>query len=270
MNDRLEDAKLRVSESIHIAENALVEKDAALLREKHALNEVARLESTISMLNEEAGERTQSEILKVKDNYNSNIRQVSQEVVRLEMEANRKQLEFTKMLKEKDKMTSRLENIQGELESKKQQHHEEILNLHQRISSQESRIVALLAEKDNLTSINSHTFKEHEEQREELLQRIQELEQQVAASRGSCESLRIQYENLKREYQSSLNEFRNVEEERKLSEKSLKRQLRLSNEELEEVTASNSIRLDAVDSNHKSVVKQLTENISVLQESYSK
>ncbi|XP_066952475.1 sodium channel and clathrin linker 1-like [Macrobrachium rosenbergii] len=270
VNDRLEDAKQRVSESVRIAEDALVEKDAALLREKHALDEVSRLESTVSSLMEEMGGKAQAEVLKIKDDYNSNIKKLSQEVVRLEMALNGKQLEYIRAVKDKERIESELEQMKVEFSKKKEEHHEEILNLHQRISSQDNRIITLLNEKDSSLTAHGLRVKEHEEQREELLVRIQELEDHLVLSRGDCESLRIVHEELKREYQITLANFKRLEEESKSNDKFLKRQLRAKTEELEEVTSSSSIRLDAVDASSKGIIKQLNENIEVLQESYSK
>lgn len=40
VKEKLKDAQTRVAESVRIAEDSLVEKDAALLREKHALSKV--------------------------------------------------------------------------------------------------------------------------------------------------------------------------------------------------------------------------------------
>ncbi|XP_064093734.1 myosin-11-like [Macrobrachium nipponense] len=270
VNERLEDAKQRVSESVHIAEDALVEKDAALLREKHALDEVSRLESTVSSLMEEMGGKAQAEVLKIKDDYNSNIKKLSQEVVRLEMAFNGKQLEHSRAVKDNERMKSELEQMKAEISKKKEEHHEEILNLHQRISSQDNRIITLSNEKDSSLAAHGLLVKEHEEQREELLGRIQELEDHLVLSRGDCESLRIVHEELKREYQITLANFKRLEEESKSNDKFLKRQLRAKTEELEEMTSSSSIRLDAVDASSKGIIKQLNENIEVLQESYSK
>lgn len=44
-----------------------------------------RLEETVASLTEEAGRRAQAEMSKVKDDYNTNIKRLSQEIVRLEI-----------------------------------------------------------------------------------------------------------------------------------------------------------------------------------------
>lgn len=48
-------------------------------------DEVHRLEGTVASLTEEAGRRAQVEVSKVKDDYNTNIKKMSQEVVKLEI-----------------------------------------------------------------------------------------------------------------------------------------------------------------------------------------
>ena len=40
VKEKLKEAQTRVAESVRIAEDSLVEKDAALLREKHALSKI--------------------------------------------------------------------------------------------------------------------------------------------------------------------------------------------------------------------------------------
>ncbi|KAK7071179.1 hypothetical protein SK128_027739 [Halocaridina rubra] len=268
VNEKLKEAKTRVSESVRIAEDALVEKDAALLREKHALNEVARLESTVSSLTVEAGEKTSAEISKVKNDYNTNIKTMSEEILKLEMALNESNLECSKAKREHSKAADDVRVIQSELQHKKAEHQEEVMNLLQRISSLENKIVVLSGERDILAEHNTHTVQEYEKQREELLARIQELEHLLMVSQTNFESLRIEHDEVKRRYSSLSEELVKVKEENQSNEKILRRQLRTKIEELEEVSSSSRVRLDATDSCHRDVIKQLNENISVLQESY--
>lgn len=48
-------------------------------------DEVRRLESTVASLMEEAGQKAKAEVNKIKDDYNANIKKLSQEVAQLEM-----------------------------------------------------------------------------------------------------------------------------------------------------------------------------------------
>lgn len=47
-------------------------------------DEVRHLENSVASVTEEAGKKTVAELSKIKDDYNSNIKSISQEVMRLE------------------------------------------------------------------------------------------------------------------------------------------------------------------------------------------
>ncbi|KAG7167581.1 Sodium channel and clathrin linker 1-like [Homarus americanus] len=270
VKDKLKEAQKRVAESVRIAEDALVEKDAALLREKHALNEVCRLETTVSSLTEEAGKKAQAEVSKIKDDYNTSIKKMSQEVMNLEMALNEKQLEFERSMRELKKVTNEAEQIQGELNRKRDQHHQEIVNFQDHINSLEAKILTLSVEKDNMCTTSLQIAQENEHQREELLMRISELEERLTSSRTECAAVRLECEEVKRNYNTVSALLNKVKEDSEATEKFLKRQLRLKTEELEDMSATGQARLDASDSAHRDAVSQMYENTAVIQENYSK
>ncbi|ROT67751.1 putative sodium channel and clathrin linker 1 isoform X3 [Penaeus vannamei] len=266
VKEKLNDAQKRVADSLRIAEDSLVEKDAALLREKHALNEVRRLESTVASLMEEAGQKAKAEVNKIKDDYNANIKKLSQEVAQLEM----KQLECDRSLRERKKMAEEVERLMAELCNKKEQHRAETLNLHDRINILESKITNTIAEKKSVSDQNVLSMREYEQQKEELFHRIQELEQRLSTSRSECEALRLECEEIRSANADATATLERAKEDGESSEKFLKRQLRLKTEELEELSSSSRVRLDALNSTHQEVVTQLQDNIASLQESYTR
>ncbi|KAK8748926.1 hypothetical protein OTU49_015595 [Cherax quadricarinatus] len=270
VKDKLKEAQKRVAESVRIAEDALVEKDAALLREKHVMNEVHRLESTVSSFTEEAGKKTQAEVSKIKDDYNTSIKNMSQEVMDLEMALNEKQLECDRTLRELKKATNEAEQLQGELNRKKEQHHQDILHFQERINALEIKVMLLSAERDNISTAGLQNIQESEQQREELLTRIHELEDRVIALREECVAIRIEYEEAKRNHNYVSSLLEKVKEESQSSEKFLKSQLRMKTEEIEELSAINEARLDATETSHRDVVAKLYENNTTIQANYSK
>nr|XP_027224894.1 outer dense fiber protein 2-like [Penaeus vannamei] len=270
VKEKLNDAQKRVADSLRIAEDSLVEKDAALLREKHALNEVRRLESTVASLMEEAGQKAKAEVNKIKDDYNANIKKLSQEVAQLEMTLNQKQLECDRSLRERKKMAEEVERLMAELCNKKEQHRAETLNLHDRINILESKITNTIAEKKSVSDQNVLSMREYEQQKEELFHRIQELEQRLSTSRSECEALRLECEEIRSANADATATLERAKEDGESSEKFLKRQLRLKTEELEELSSSSRVRLDALNSTHQEVVTQLQDNIASLQESYTR
>ncbi|XP_047499288.1 cingulin-like [Penaeus chinensis] len=270
VKEKLNDAQRRVADSLRIAEDSLVEKDAALLREKHTLNEVRRLESTVASLMEEAGQKAKAEVNKVKDDYNANIKKLSQEVAQLEMTLNQKQLECDRSLSERKKMAEEVERLTTELSNRKEQHRAETLNLHDRINILESKITNTIAEKKSVSDQNELSMREYEQQKEELFHRIQELEQRLSISRSECEALRLECEEIRSANTNATATLERAKEDGASSEKFLKRQLRLKTEELEELSSSSRVRLDALNSTHQEVVTQLQDNIASLQESYTR
>ncbi|XP_063609532.1 cingulin-like isoform X2 [Penaeus indicus] len=270
VKEKLNDAQRRVADSLRIAEDSLVEKDAALLREKHALNEVRRLESTVASLMEEAGLKAKAEVNKIKDDYNANIKKLSQEVAQLEMTLNQKQLECDRSLRERKKMAEEVERLMTELSNRKEQHRAETLNLHDRINVLESKITNTIAEKKSVSDQNELSMRDYEQQKEELFHRIQELEQRLSISRSECEALRLECEEIRSANTNATATLERAKEDGESSEKFLKRQLRLKTEELEELSSSSRVRLDALNSTHQEVVTQLQDNIASLQGSYTR
>ena len=62
MEQREYEAVLQVKESVQMVENAMLEKDEALVKERQAGEDVARLQEAIAKLLDEAGARTRQEV----------------------------------------------------------------------------------------------------------------------------------------------------------------------------------------------------------------
>ncbi|XP_069190714.1 sodium channel and clathrin linker 1-like [Procambarus clarkii] len=267
---KLKEAQTRVAESVRIAEDALLEKDAALLREKHAMNEVSRLEKTVSSLTEEAGRKAQAEVSKIKDDYNISIQKMSQEVMDLEMALNEKQLECDRCFRELKKVTKEAEQAQDDLNRRKEQQQQDTLRFQERINSLEVKLVLLSAEKSKISTVGLQNVQENEQQREELLTRIHELEERLTASWEECAALRIEYEEVKRNHNYISTLLDKFKEETQNTEKYLKMQLRVKTEEVEECLSRSEARLEAADAAHREIVAQLYENNSAIQMNFSK
>lgn len=270
VKEKLKEAQTRVAESVRIAEDSLVEKDAALLREKHALNEVRRLEGTVASLTEEAGRRTQAEVTKVKHDYNTNIKKMSQEVAKLEMSLSEKQLDYDRAQRDLKKVMEEAEQLQEEVTQRKEQHRLETLNLHQRISSLEAQLASLMAERDNVSSLGLQNVTEIEEQRTDLLSRITELEERLSKARNESARARLEGEEAKRNLVKVTTQLDKLQEESSRSQKFLKKQLRLKMEEVEELTSGAEGRLEASENMHREALTQCHQSAAVIQESYSR
>ncbi len=63
MEKREFEAVLHVKESMQIAEDALMEKEQAVVREQQSVREIGRLKKALTTVLQEAGERTRKEVL---------------------------------------------------------------------------------------------------------------------------------------------------------------------------------------------------------------
>lgn len=62
LEQREHEAVLHVKESVQIAEDALMEKEQAIIREQQSNQEITRLKKALSTILKEAGERTRNEV----------------------------------------------------------------------------------------------------------------------------------------------------------------------------------------------------------------
>ncbi|KAJ8028474.1 Sodium channel and clathrin linker 1 [Holothuria leucospilota] len=113
--DRREfEAVSQVRESIQMVENALLEKDEALIREKQKIQEIERLQQTLDNLVNEAGKRTRQEVDAVRKQCNKNIGRLMDEIQALENENGQRQAEIERLLREKRAVEDELEAVYRE------------------------------------------------------------------------------------------------------------------------------------------------------------
>ncbi|XP_050728661.1 ELKS/Rab6-interacting/CAST family member 1-like [Eriocheir sinensis] len=270
VKEKMKEAQCRVAESMRIAEDSLVEKDAALLREKHALNEVHRLEGTVASLTEEAGRRAQAEVSKVKDDYNNNIKKMSQELARLEIALGEKKLECDKGQRELKKVMEVMEQLQEEVDQKKEQHRHETLNLYQRINSLETQVTSLKDEKSSMSSLGLQSVKEVEQQRKDLLGRIAELEERLSIARNESARAKLDSVEARSNLAKVTNQLEKLQKESIKDHKFLKKQLRLKMEELEELSSGVEGRLETSENTHREALTQCYHNTAVMQDNCSR
>ncbi|XP_076040795.1 uncharacterized protein LOC143025217 [Oratosquilla oratoria] len=270
LQEKLKEAEIYMMDSIRVAEDAVAEKDAALLREKHAQNEIRRLEGSVNGVMEEAGQKTKAEVSKIKDDYNNSIKSLSQEILKLEMETNKKTLECEKCYRDLKKAEAEVERLQTELQGIQQESEQGSVLFLKRISDLESRISLLTLEKETLITQHEKSRKHYSSQNEELAHRIQQLEERLAVVRDQSQVMGRQYIEIVREkdyLDRSLKETVNNFTEK---ERTLQRQIRQKIEEAEEVERSLNFRLEKQEESHELAVSQLFTNLESLQENNSK
>ncbi|PNF15424.1 hypothetical protein B7P43_G00953 [Cryptotermes secundus] len=138
------EAHEKVSESLHLVECAMAEKDAAILREAQIREENVHLQKLMASIVDEAGARVKEEVENIKQQYNKKLEVLVHDMKKLE--------DLQKEIQEKYILEGELQKIQVEspltvsvLEKKLTMAHDEILDL-KRCNMQ------LSMEKENLHS----------------------------------------------------------------------------------------------------------------------
>ncbi|XP_077983921.1 sodium channel and clathrin linker 1-like isoform X2 [Glandiceps talaboti] len=105
------EASVKVRESVQMVENAILEKDQAVIREQQKSTELQRLQDVLNKLINEAGVRTKQEVENVRKQYNNNIAKLMDEIHALEMENAEKQAQMERAIREKRSVEQELEKV---------------------------------------------------------------------------------------------------------------------------------------------------------------
>lgn len=100
-----------VKESVELVETALLEKEKCELREQQYLQEIKHLKKTVTVLVEEAGAKTKSELEKVREEYNRNIDKMAGEIQQLEQECGQKQSQLERVQREMKELEKELQKV---------------------------------------------------------------------------------------------------------------------------------------------------------------
>ncbi|CAL4089489.1 unnamed protein product, partial [Meganyctiphanes norvegica] len=267
---RLEEAELRVHDSVKLTEAAVMEKDAALLREKHTLTEVKRLEKAVSILMDEAGLKAKVEVTKLKDEFNLNIKRLSEDLMKAELSINDKQLQFERSIRDLKKAEGHASTLENKYEKACKEHESKEGMLNQRINSLENRIARLQSEKESTSAANIETSQDFNQQQEELFLRINELEGRLLKVRSDYESLKVSSEEAYRERDYLAEKINHEKELNDSKGNSLQRQVRQKTQEVSELSSMFQSQLEALEETHSSTMKQLYETIGTAQDSCSR
>ncbi|XP_019621622.1 PREDICTED: sodium channel and clathrin linker 1-like isoform X2 [Branchiostoma belcheri] len=114
-NSDLEEREFEVTEkvrdSVQMVENALLERDQAIVREKQNAQEIQRLQAMLAKLLNEAGARTRKEVDSVREQCNKNLEKLMEEIHGLEMEVGQKQAQVDRAIREKRAVEGELEKV---------------------------------------------------------------------------------------------------------------------------------------------------------------
>uniref|UniRef100_A0AAZ3PJX6 Sodium channel and clathrin linker 1 n=1 Tax=Oncorhynchus tshawytscha TaxID=74940 RepID=A0AAZ3PJX6_ONCTS len=245
----------KVRDSIQLAEEASLQKDQALLREKQKSEELDRMNEAVRQLIQDAAIRTRKEVENVRKQCNSQIHRMAEELSALQLECADKESQMERSMREMRAVEEELEKVYKEGRGEPEYRKMEVL--HQRSLNAER-----LKDDMNITLQSTHNkMKKLEMDYSEELSRCQEevrrLQGSLSAAREDCsgvseERLQLQQENmqLRREMEElrkaslmtqrrAKQQVSQMEQEYSLKEQGLEARVR----ELEESSRSSSADL---------------------------
>ncbi|XP_060772784.1 sodium channel and clathrin linker 1 isoform X2 [Neoarius graeffei] len=199
----LEDDKFeafqRLRDSLQLAEEAALQRDQAQLREKQRVEELERMKEGIKQLVEDAAIRTRKEVDCVRQQCNTQIQRLTEELAALQLECSDKQSQLERAHRERKVVEEELEKVYregryGEADLRKTE------ALHQRCLNAERMKDEL---EHTLNTTHSSMKKMELELSEELLrcqEEVRRLREALSSTRTECSSvseerLHLQQEN---------------------------------------------------------------------------
>ncbi|XP_052320320.1 sodium channel and clathrin linker 1-like [Oncorhynchus keta] len=189
----------KVRDSIQLAEEASLQKDQALLREKQKSEELDRMNEAVRQLIQDAAIRTRKEVENVRKQCNSQIHRMAEELSALQLECADKESQMERSMREMRAVEEELEKVYKE--GRGEPEYRKIEVLHQRSLNAER-----LKDDMNITLQSTHNkMKKLEMDYSEELSRCQEevrrLQGSLSAAREDCsgvseERLQLQQENM--------------------------------------------------------------------------
>ncbi|KAK2815674.1 hypothetical protein Q5P01_026141 [Channa striata] len=193
------EALAKVRESVQLAEEAALQKDQALLRERQRVEELEKTKDAIKQLIQDAAVRTRKEVENVRKQCNVQIHRMVEEISALQLECADKESQIERSLRERKAVEEELEKVYKE--GRAEPEFRKIDALHQRCLDVERMKEDLSL---TLQSTQNKLKKMEMDYSEELLrcqEEVQRLQSSLAAARESCvsvseERLQLQQENL--------------------------------------------------------------------------
>lgn len=252
------EALAKVRESVQVAEEAALQKDQALLREKQKAEELEKTKEAIKQLIQDAAVRTRKEVDNVRKQCNVQIHRMAEELSALQLECADKESQIERSRRERKAVEEELEKVYKE--GRAEPEFRKIDALHQRCLDAERM-------KDDMgltLQSTQNKLKKMEMDYSEELSRCQDevrrLQSSLASARDDCvgvsdERLQLQQENL--QLRREMDELRKatllaqknakqqvsqMEQEYSLKEQGLSAQVR----ELEECMRSSSAEMTSL------------------------
>ncbi|XP_021918464.1 cingulin-like isoform X2 [Zootermopsis nevadensis] len=146
------DAREKVSESLHLVECAVAEKNAALFSEAQTKDENVQLQKMMASIVDEAGARVKEEVEYIKQQYNKKLEVLLHDMKKLDDENNENKKILQKEIQEKHALERELEKMQVESPLATSILEKKLAMAYDELSGLKRRNLQLGIEKENLHS----------------------------------------------------------------------------------------------------------------------
>ncbi|XP_040893013.1 sodium channel and clathrin linker 1 isoform X3 [Toxotes jaculatrix] len=193
------EALAKVRESVQVAEEATLQKDQALLREKQRLEELEKTKEAIKQLIQDAAVRTRKEVENVRKQCNVQIHRMAEELSALQLECADKESQIERSLRERKAAEEELEKLYKE--GRAEPEFRKIDALHQRCLNaermKEDMSLTLQSTQNKLKKMDM----DYSEELSRCQEEVRRLQGCLAEARDDCvsvseERLHLQQENL--------------------------------------------------------------------------
>ncbi|XP_067354898.1 sodium channel and clathrin linker 1 isoform X2 [Channa argus] len=193
------EALAKVRENVQLAEEAALQKDQALLREKQRAVELEKTKDAIKQLIQDAAVRTRKEVENVRKQCNVQIHRMAEELSALQLECADKKSQIERSLRERKAVEEELEKVYKE--GRAEPEFRKIDALHQRCLDaermKEDLSLTLQSTQNKLKKMDM----DYSEELSRCQEEVQRLQSSLAAARDDCvsvseERLQLQQENL--------------------------------------------------------------------------
>ncbi|KAJ8247787.1 hypothetical protein GJAV_G00250340 [Gymnothorax javanicus] len=274
------EALSKVRESIQAAEEAALQKEQALLREKQKIDELEKLKEAIRQLIQDAAVRTRKEVENVRKQCNVQIQRMAEELSAMQLECADKESQIERASRERKAVEEELEKVyrdgRGEHEYRKMD------SLHQRCLNAERLKDELQITLQSTQNQLKKQQMEYEEELSRCQEEVQQLQGALAGARDDCGSVseeRLRLQDESRQLRREMEELRkasqhaqrkaqqqvsSMEHEFSLKEQSLEARVR----ELEEGSRNSTAELNRLLTAQQKTTKRWKEEARKLAEAF--
>ncbi|XP_071360022.1 sodium channel and clathrin linker 1 isoform X2 [Trachinotus anak] len=259
------EALAKVRESVQVAEEAALQKDQALLREKQRIEELEKTKEAIKQLIQDAAVRTRKEVENVRKQCNAQIHRMAEELSALQLECADKESQIERSLRERKAVEEELEKVYKE--GRAEPEFRKIDALHQRCLNAERMKEDMSLTLQSMQNKLKKMDMDYSEELSRCQEDVRRLQGSLAAARDDCvsvseERLHLQQENL--QLRREMDELRKAT---LLVQKKAKQQVSLMEQEYSLKEQGLDARVRELEESSRSTSADLTRLLTAQQKS---